>query len=123
MPIYVYQCCVCEHEFEEFQHIHDEPIHDCPKSKSEADHFMPETVNRIPTATHTDMKEFNKPIEMHSLGLAHPDELAAFRQRNPDVTISSDEQDPLYGVPIAHTRKEKLDILKVEGWEEKERRK
>lgn len=115
MPIYVYQCDECGHGDEDFQSIHDDPHTVCPVCEAEAYH-------RVPAVTHTDMKEFRKPIEMHSLGLAHPDEIAAFRQRNPGVKVSSDPNDPLYGVPIAHHRKEKLDILKAEGWEEKARR-
>lgn len=116
MPIYCYKCDICGHECEEFQHISEEPLPTCPECTSTGFH-------RVPTLTHTDMKEFHKPIEMHSLGLAHLDEIQAFRQRNPGVKVSSDVNDPLYGVPIAHHRKEKLDILAKEGWEEKERRK
>ncbi len=31
MPTYGYKCTKCEHEFEVFQKITDEPIQDCPK--------------------------------------------------------------------------------------------
>ena len=30
MPTYVYKCKVCEHQFETFQKITDEPVKDCP---------------------------------------------------------------------------------------------
>ena len=63
-------------------------------------------------------REFRKPIEMHSLGLAHPEDIRAFKQRNPGVDISDDPDDELYGVPIARTRKQKLSILKSEGFHE-----
>jgi putative FmdB family regulatory protein len=110
MPIYVYKCCDCGYGFEEFQHMSEAPLKICPKCK-----FVG-SLDKVPTLPHTDIKEFNKPIHMHSIGLAHPDEIADFQRRNPEATISTDERDPLYGVPIAHTRKEKLDILKTEGF-------
>jgi len=112
MPIYVYHCDECGHDMEEFQHIHDEPFSYCPACN------CPDTFHRVPTLPHTDMKEFAKPIEMQSIGLAHQDEIDEFRKRNPDVEISSDLKNPLYGVPIARTRKEKLTILKKEGFQE-----
>jgi putative FmdB family regulatory protein len=31
MPTYDYVCDACEHEFEEFQSFHDEPLKKCPK--------------------------------------------------------------------------------------------
>ena len=33
MPTYLYNCDACNHEFEEFQKITDDPIHKCPKCK------------------------------------------------------------------------------------------
>src|SRR5262249_41756914 len=33
MPTYEYQCDVCEHNFEEFQSIAEEPLTKCPKCK------------------------------------------------------------------------------------------
>jgi putative FmdB family regulatory protein len=33
MPTYEYQCEACEHQFEEFQSIKDEPLTKCPKCK------------------------------------------------------------------------------------------
>lgn len=112
MPIYCYACDTCNLKTEEYESIHDEPQTTCPSC------FAP-TFHRVPALTHTDMKEFHKPIEMHSIGLAHLDEIDDFQLRNPNVKISRDVNDPLYGVPIAHTRKEKLDILSREGFEER----
>jgi putative FmdB family regulatory protein len=31
MPTYDYRCDACEHEFEEFQSIKDDPLKDCPE--------------------------------------------------------------------------------------------
>lgn len=33
MPTYVYECKDCEHQFETFQKMTDEPLTDCPKCK------------------------------------------------------------------------------------------
>jgi putative FmdB family regulatory protein len=33
MPTYEYACDACEHQFEEFQGINDEPLKKCPKCK------------------------------------------------------------------------------------------
>jgi hypothetical protein len=65
------------------------------------------------------MVEFHRPIEMHSVSMAHPDEIEEFRRRCPGVEVSSDPTDDLYGVPIARTRREKLAVLDAVGFEEK----
>ncbi len=57
-----------------------------------------------------DMKEFKVPIEMMSIGM-NPDEVPAFQRANPDIEIRA-------GVPIAHTRQQKLQALKYFGFEE-----
>lgn len=35
MPTYEYVCTSCNHEFEEFQGMSDEPLKECPKCKGE----------------------------------------------------------------------------------------
>lgn len=35
MPTYVYQCKACEHQFETFQKMTDEPVKICPQCKGE----------------------------------------------------------------------------------------
>lgn len=112
MPIYQYRCRECGHEVEEYQSIHDEALTRCPSCEAEA-------YGRVPTVPHTDMAEFHKPIEMHSIGLCHPDDIREFKRRHPDVQMSDDPSHPLYGVPVARSRKEKLAVLKAEGFEEK----
>lgn len=64
-------------------------------------------------------REFSQPIEMHSLALNSREEIADFARRNPEVEISADPDDPLFGVPLARNRHQKLAILKNEGWEER----
>jgi hypothetical protein len=56
---------------------------------------------------------------MMSLAVNTPEQLDEFRQRNPTAEISDDPNNPLYGVPIARTRQEKLRILRNEGFVEK----
>lgn len=111
MPLYTYRCKNCKSDTEEFQHIRDEPLEWCPACQKH-------TLSRVPALPHTSHKEFSDPIEMHSIALNHPDDIRAFQQRNPDVRISTNTRDPLYGVPIARSRHEKLGILKKEGWQE-----
>ena len=113
MPIYVYNCNRCGYSEDEFQHIQDAAFVDCPACG------RLDTYHRIVTLPHTDMKAYHKPIELHSIGLAHSDEIEAFQRRNPDTPISTDINDPLYGVPVVRSRKEKLKVLSNEGFEEK----
>ena len=35
MPTYEYECCSCEHRFEEFQGIMEKPIRTCPRCGGE----------------------------------------------------------------------------------------
>jgi len=35
MPTYVYRCKDCEHQFEAFQRMSDEPLTDCPECKGQ----------------------------------------------------------------------------------------
>jgi putative FmdB family regulatory protein len=37
MPIYVYQCSECEHEFEKLQSMDSEPVQECPECKGSSD--------------------------------------------------------------------------------------
>jgi len=61
---------------------------------------------------------FEKPIEMYSVALADETDIAVFRGRNPGVDVSTDRRSPLFGVPIARTRQQKLAVLRAEGFEE-----
>jgi hypothetical protein len=58
------------------------------------------------------------PIEMLSIAVDSPGEVREFRKRNPGVEISDFLSDPLFGVPIAKSRSEKLRILKTEKFAE-----
>lgn len=63
--------------------------------------------------------EWNTPIQMFSIGLTDDDEIKQFKQACPDVDVSTDPRDDLYGVPIARTRRQKLAALEAVGFEEK----
>jgi hypothetical protein len=59
-----------------------------------------------------------KPVEMLSIAVDNEEEVDAFRARNPGVEISRDRSSPLFGVPVAKSRSEKLRVLKQEGFVE-----
>lgn len=112
MPIYVYQCEACGHEAEEFQHMSDDPLTCCPVCGNSS-------FKRVPTLTSTPQQEFATPIEMHSIGMNHPDDIREFKRLCPDVDVSDDPSDPNYGVPIARTRHQKKKALETAGFEER----
>lgn len=55
---------------------------------------------------------FHKPIEMFSVAPETPAQMRKLREQCPDIKFTPDR------VPIAHSRAEKLRILKVCGFEE-----
>lgn len=90
----------------------EDPLKQCPECGGVEFH-------RVPCLPHTDMVEFHKPIEMLSIALNTPDEIRDFQRACPDVEISDDPADENYGVPIARSRKQKLQALRAAGFEEK----
>lgn len=40
MPTYVYECKSCEHQFETFQKMTDEPLTECPKCKGKVSRLL-----------------------------------------------------------------------------------
>lgn len=57
--------------------------------------------------------------EMLSIAPRNDAELADFLKRNPGTEVSTNRSDPNWGVPIAHSRQEKLRILRNEGFQER----
>lgn len=112
MPMYPYDCESCNHRDDEFQKMEDPHLIDCPKCRQPS-------YKRRPCLAHTSHKEYSKPIEMFSIALDHEDEIREFQRRNPEAQISTNRNDPLFGVPIARSRHEKLAILEKEGYQEK----
>jgi putative FmdB family regulatory protein len=111
MPLYPYRCDACGHEFEEFQRMAEEPLTECPECDG--------ALRRVPCVVNNQCREFKKPIEMYSIGLNDDDEIREFRRRCPDVDVSTDKSNPLYGVPIARTRAQKLAALDAMNFEER----
>lgn len=108
MPMYVYTCD-CGRTVEEFRHMSEstDPPPVCEScQKPMGRDFSRQRVN-------TPMQAFSKPIEMYSCAPETPEQLSAMRTACPDVEFN----DLL--VPLAHSRKEKLDILKSVDFEEK----
>lgn len=112
MPIYCYRCDACQHTVEEYQSIRDAALVECPACGDQT------AFRRVPAPTNTDMREFVKPIEMYSVAMNTDDEIRAFKARCPEVDVSTDQADPMYGIPIARTRKQKMQALGALGFTE-----
>lgn len=76
-------------------------------------------MHKIPAVSRARAPEFHTPIEMYSVALNDDGEIAAFKQHAPDVDVATDPADPMYGIPIARTRHQKLQALKAVGFTEK----
>jgi hypothetical protein len=96
---------------EEFQHMEDAPLTECPECASGE-------VRRVPCAPNNQLREFRTPIMMYSIGLNDDEEIREFRKRCPDVDVITDPDHPDYGVPIARNRRQKLDALNAVGFTE-----
>jgi putative FmdB family regulatory protein len=112
MPMYSYLCSHCGHSSDEFQKMSSDPLVICPECGNH-------TYARVPTLPHTDLKEFNTPIEMFSIAMNDDDEIREFKRKCPDVEVETDPRHPNYGVPIARSRKQKLDALEAMGFTER----
>lgn len=110
MPIYSYGCFNCLHTSDEYQKMSADSLVECPVCKSQ-------TYHKVPTLYHTDLKEFHTPISMMSVACDTDEEIRRV-QRQTGVEISSDPNDPDYGIPKAKNRKEKLAVLKAQKFVE-----
>lgn len=110
MPIYSYECEDCKYTSDEYQKMTSLPLVRCPLCISDGYH-------RVPTLYHTDLKEFHTPISMMSVACDTDEEIRRV-QRQTGVEISSDPNDPDYGIPKAKNRKEKLAVLKAQKFVE-----
>ena len=111
MPIYTHKCScgVTKDEYYPISSCDKNEVMQCPKCGAME-------YRRQVAQTTTDLKEFHKPIEMYSIGCNSLDEIRAMQKAG--VSISDDEHDPMYGIPIAHSRHEKLKALGVAGFVE-----
>lgn len=113
MPMYSYRWTdEAGGNFEEFQHMREDAL------KQKNGRPCERTLQMFRPVTKYGEGSGTNPIEMLSIGVDSEEEIAAFRRRNPGVEISSDRNDRNFGVPIATSRKEKLQILKNEGFVE-----
>jgi putative FmdB family regulatory protein len=106
MPRYDYACSSCGHAAEEVHSIHLDSLTICPKCQK------PDYSKQVVPIT-TDLREFHTPIEMYSIALNDDEEIKAFKKSAPDVDVSTDPRDEMYGIPIARSRKQKLQALKA----------
>lgn len=106
MPRYDYACSSCGHVSEEVHSIHIDCLTKCPKCNQEC-------YTKQITLPSTDLREFHTPIEMYSIALNDDEEIKAFKKSAPDVDVSTDPRDEMYGIPIARSRKQKLQALKA----------
>jgi putative FmdB family regulatory protein len=112
MPIYAYHCDYCGHDNDEYHKMHESPLLTCPK----CGHYAP--YHKVPTLSGTDLKEFHTPIELYSVAMETDQEIREFKAKCPDVEVATDPHDPMYGVPIARSRKQKLQALEASGFVE-----
>jgi len=106
MPLYDYECDGPCGTVERFQSIRDDALTTCPDCGCSCRRLI-----SLPSGAME--QEYRKPIELHSVAPVTREEQEAFKRRNPGVDFGPG------GVPLAHTRKQKLSILRNEGFEEK----
>lgn len=111
MPTYQYRCDGCENSFEAFRTMKDESPEKCPKCTGTE-------TTRVPCVPNTDMREFQVPIDLHSIGMTSLEQVLEFKRKCPDVECSDDMSHPNFGLPIARTRKQKLAAYKAVGFVE-----
>jgi putative FmdB family regulatory protein len=104
MPCYEYKCASCQFADTEYQHIHDNPLVECPECHKP-------TYEKQVSRVHSSMREFSAPIEMFSIACNTTEEIQEMQKAG--VNISDDPENPLFGVPVARSRHEKLKALKV----------
>lgn len=111
MPIYDYKCPACQHvSIDVYRKMNNESPEVCPVCTA--------AMERVPVLAHTSMKEFHTPIEMYSIALDTDEEIQSFKRTAPDVDVSTDQNDPMYGIPIARSRHQKLQALRAAGAQE-----
>lgn len=108
MPLYDYYCCDCGRTHEEFLHIRSDTVLKCPSCAS------PEYRRQV-SLPHTP-QEYHTPIHMQSIGMTTVEDVRDFQRRCPSVPVSDDPSSPDFGVPIAHTRQQKLAALRAAGY-------
>lgn len=112
MPLYCYRCPECGQDDTVFQGISQDRRAPRCSCGTEMDRDFQAEAPGPP-------RPFATPIQMFSIACNTPEEIAQLRSAAPGVEVSDDPSDPLYGVPIARDRQQKLQALDAIGWEEK----
>lgn len=113
MPLYSYHCFTCDHADDEyFKMDAAAPIMVCPKCA--AFNYIKQV-----SLCGTGLKQFHTPIEMYSVAEQDMNKIRDLQMKCPDAKISDDPRDPLYGVPVAPNRQAKLQVLKAQGFVER----
>ena len=106
MPVYCYKCPLCEAVESIFRSISCRNVApQCPECGAA---IMDRDI--VAEGTNTPMQEYHKPIEMYSVAPTSADEVTELRRKLPNVKFNDQF------VPIAHSRHEKLAILKATGF-------
>jgi len=107
MPLYCFICTSCGHQDSAVRPISKrDDATDCPKCHA----IMARDI--VAEGTNTPMQEFHRPIEMYSVAPISTEEVAELRRKLPDVKFND------LMVPVAHSRHEKMAILKATGFQE-----
>ena len=114
MPLHEYGCGYCGLKVCDFLKI----TSDVPERKLCPNCGNDSLIRQI-SAPHTH-KDFNKPIEMYSLAPVDHAEILALKQACPDVNISINPNDEMYGVPVARNETERKQVLKAMGFVDKD---
>ena len=62
MPFYEYKCVICEHRFEEFQPISDDPLEDCPECGGKVKRLISNVTSQVVK----DSKELGEQIKQEA---------------------------------------------------------
>lgn len=113
MPIHDYVCVNCKHAATEYHRAAAPDIEECPKCKT------PNYKKQF-ALIHSPQLGYQTPIEMYSIAMQTRKTMEDFKKKAPDVDLEMDDfNDPMWGIPIARTRHQKLQALKAAGFQEK----
>ena len=113
MPLHDYVCVNCKHAATEYHRAAAPDIEECPKCKT------PNYKKQF-ALIHSPQLGYRTPIEMYSIALNTPEQIREFKRKAPDVEVEDrDYNHPLWGVPLARTRHQKMQALKAAGFVEK----
>jgi putative FmdB family regulatory protein len=107
MPRYDYACSSCGHAAEEVHSIHLDSLTICPKCQK------PDYSKQIVARSRPTSASSTPPSRCTPSPLTMMTRSRSSRCRAPDVDVATDPRDEMYGIPIARSRKQKLQALKA----------